>query len=254
MLKYCTVARFDFLASLENEFRVKPLYSKLSLQYSFFIDILQEILSQRPQKCAPCGTPILTSDCKVSMCAKPILTYSPSVYICITGLWRDTDDGPTYLIDWYGDYVIDDPMDVQWTGALRHHIREAEASALIWTAFYAMAHHSRARVSIYSDALSVLNAATAKGVWSVHSEEHIGMRLRLALFQILERIKSQELLYCRHVKSHTGVFANELADSFANALRTGALEVRTPPRHYANWMHAEPHPSILHVGGCGPTD
>ena len=59
---------------------------------------------------------------------------------------RRNSDDPIHLLDWYGDYVIDDALDQQWVGATRQHIREAEATALIWTAFYLMAHHPAAKL------------------------------------------------------------------------------------------------------------
>ena len=150
---------------------------------------------------------------------------------------KDTADGPAYLIDWFGDYVIDDPLEPFWVGALRHHIREAEATALIWTALYFIAHFHMAQVSVYSDALAVLNAA--KGIWAVRPGEHIGVRLR-STYQLAERLKSRERLDCRHVKSHTGIYGNELADCIANALRTDTLTRRSPPRHYADWIQGDP--------------
>ena len=150
---------------------------------------------------------------------------------------KDDTDGHIYLVDWYGAPVEDDPLDCQRVGAIRHHIREAEASALIWAALYLMAHFPHERVCIYSDALAALNAA--KGVWGVHPDEHIGVRLRTA-YQLLERAKEKDHLHCRHVKSHTGILGNELADLVANALRAGELEARRPPRHYATWMQGDP--------------
>ena len=142
-----------------------------------------------------------------------------------------------HLIDWYGDFVIDDPLDNQWVGALRQHIREAEASALIWTAFYLAAHFSCLPATVYSDALAVLNVA--KGRWAARPTEHIGIRLR-AIYQMLECAKGPNDLICRHVKSHSGVFGNELADAVANALRNGDLCPRPPPRHYAWWLQGDP--------------
>ena len=151
-------------------------------------------------------------------------------------------DRPTmHLIDWYGDKVLDDPLDAQWVGATRQHIREAEATALIWTAFYLAAHFTCLPASVYSDALAVLNVA--KGRWHAKPTEHIGIRLR-AIYQMLERAKGHHDLTCRHVKSHSGILGNELADTVANALRTGELQPRPPPRHYAWWLQGEP-PKLL---------
>lgn len=119
-------------------------------------------------------------------------------------------DGVTYLIDWYGATVVDDPLDTQWMGATQQHIREAEATALAWSACYLLAHHLHECTTIYSDALAVLNVA--KGIWTARPDEHICVRLH-ALFQVLHKLKPADHLYCRHVKSHTGVLGNELADS-----------------------------------------
>ena len=154
---------------------------------------------------------------------------------------RPPDDDKIGLIDWYGDFTIDDPLEVQWIGAVQQHIREAESSALLWTSLYLLAHHRGLHVSIYSDALAVLNAA--KGRWSINPEERIGLRLRAA-FQLLERLKDDSELRCRHVKSHSGILGNELVDAVANAIRNGDLQPRPPPRHYATWMHGDP-PQIL---------
>ena len=151
---------------------------------------------------------------------------------------RNTDDS-MHLLDWYGDYVIDDALDQQWVGATRQHIREAEATALIWTAFYLMAHHPAAKLVVYSDALAVLNSA--KGHWMTRPDEHIGVRLRAA-FQVLERLRERHNVICRHVKSHSGVLGNELVDAIANAIRKGALSTRPPPRHYMRGGYMEaPH-------------
>ena len=149
---------------------------------------------------------------------------------------KSTDTAPIHLLDWYGDFVIDDALDTQWVGATQQHIREAEATALLWTALYLLAHHPHLPVVVYSDALAVLN--TAKGRWSAKPEERISTRLR-AVFQILERSKSRALLTCRHVKSHTGVLGNELADAVANAIRTEDLRPKPPPRHYAKWLQGD---------------
>ena len=89
--------------------------------------------------------------------------------------------------------------------------------------------------------MAVLNAA--KGRWSINPEERIGLRLRAA-FQLLERLKDDSELRCRHVKSHSGILGNELVDAVANAIRNGDLQPRPPPRHYATWMHGDP-PQIL---------
>jgi len=154
---------------------------------------------------------------------------------------RRNSDDPIHLLDWFGDYVIDDALDQQWVGATRQHIREAEATALIWTAFYMMAHHPAAKLVVYSDALAVLNSA--KGRWTTRPEEHIGVRLR-AVFQVLERLRERRNVTCRHVKSHSGVLGNELVDAIANAIRKGTLSTRPPPRHYAWWLHGSA-PRIL---------
>lgn len=146
-------------------------------------------------------------------------------------------DGTTYLLDWYGAAVVDDPLDLHWMGATQQHIREAEATALAWTACYLIAHYLHECTTIYSDALSVLNVA--KGIWTARPEEHLCVRLR-ALFQVLRKLKPQEQLYCRHVKSHSGILGNELADGIANALREGIIPYRHPPRHYAWWLHGDP--------------
>lgn len=142
-----------------------------------------------------------------------------------------------HLIDWYGDFITVDPLDTQWVGALRQHIREADTTALIWTALYLLADHKGLHAAIYSDALAVLNAATGK--WATKPDEHIGVRFR-ASFQLPHRVKRSPELQCRHVKSHSGVLGNELVDAIANAIRTASLPCRPPPRHYAGWMQGDP--------------
>lgn len=52
--------------------------------------------------------------------------------------------------DRYGDFVVEDPLDSQWVGALRQHIREAEATALIWAAMYLLAHYPGRTAAICS--------------------------------------------------------------------------------------------------------
>ena len=147
------------------------------------------------------------------------------------------------LIDWYADYVCEDPMDANWTGATEYSIRAGEATALLWANLWLCTQLRTSNAFIYSDALSVLRAGT--GQWNFHLDDPMMTRLRATAMLTSTIWKDRHLQTC-HVKSHNGNVGNEIADLIAVSIRKGILQPRTPPCSFPTWFHGTP-PKISHA-------
>lgn len=148
-----------------------------------------------------------------------------------------------HLLDWYGDFICMDPLDACWVGAQHDSIRSGEASALQWALLWLCAHGMYNVASLNSDALSVLQAGT--GQWTHHLEDAQMQRLR-ATFLLTTTIWKDRSLDTQHVKAHTGVIGNEVADLIARKIRLGELRPRGPPIQHPAWYHGTP-PKILNA-------
>eukprot|EP00435_Cladocopium_sp_Y103_P076230 s119_g83.t1 len=143
----------------------------------------------------------------------------------------------------YGDFVIEDPLDNQWIGAVQHDSRTGEASALLWAALWAHQHRDARRYIVHSDALSVLHCAT--GQWDFELSDPLFLRLR-AVFHLVTSSFEDAAFGVRFVKAHAGHFGNELVDVTAGSIRQGLRTAKPPPIHYASWFQGT-MPAILYA-------
>ena len=155
---------------------------------------------------------------------------------------HDANQQQLQLIDWYADYVCEDPMDPNWIGATDYSIRAGEATALLWTNLWLCTQGKSSTAHIYSDALSVLRAGTGQWNFCLYT---LMTRLR-ATTMLTSTIWKNRQRQTDHVKSHNGNVGNEIADLIAVSVRKGTLQPRTPPCSFPTWFHGTP-PKISHA-------
>ena len=144
-------------------------------------------------------------------------------------------DGKPRLVDWFGDFISIDPLDLHWIGAVQDGIHSGEASALVHAALWILQASVPGTCAMFSDSFSTLNSAL--GRFGFGQADPLMTRLR-ALFQFMQQATPNTTL--KHVKAHSGVVGNEFADGLAVKIREGSLAPRPIPRHYAEWFHGNP--------------
>ena len=145
--------------------------------------------------------------------------------------------------DWFADFVVYDPMDSMWVGALQVGIRSAEATALIYAILYTMQRYKAENITIYSDALSLVRSTL--GQWKLQDDDRIGLNLR-ATFLAAKILRKSQLFQVLHVRSHCGIAGNEFADFLAVGVREGRISPRGIPKSFEFWFKdVDPH--IRHV-------
>ena len=145
--------------------------------------------------------------------------------------------GRPHLIDWFGDFIITDPLDPMWIGAIDDTIRGGEASALVYAALWILQRNSAGPPHILSDSLTTLNSALGKFGYGAEDP--------LTLYMFVQQFCPAMSL--RHVKAHSGVLGNEFVDRLAVKIREGSLPSRPSPRNFALWFHGNP-PRIFQAG------
>ena len=158
-------------------------------------------------------------------------TWAVAIFI------SDEPDAPwteRTLIDWYCGHCERDPLSASWLGTTETDSRSAEAEALMWSLLWFVQSRQPGPLFIYSDALSVLQAAN--GQWGFDSNVPVLLRLR-CMYQFVQTMLGQQDLHLTHVRGHTGDPGNELVDTIANMVRSGQLPVRHPTLNLAKWFH-----------------
>ena len=151
-------------------------------------------------------------------------------------------EGCPRLVEWYGDFVSLDPLDTTWIGATEDSIRSGEATALIFSALWILQLGFHGSIAIESDSWTNINVAL--GHFGYAPGDPLGLRLRAVYHFLQQGCRSLTL---KHVRAHSGIFGNELADRIAVRLREQSLAPRSIPRTYALWFHGTP-PRILQTG------
>ena len=130
-------------------------------------------------------------------------------------------------------------MTIHGLGATEKKFRSADSTALILACLNTMEVHRAEQITDFSDAKTVLNAAT--GQWSLPSDGLLAANLR-ATFLTAPSFRCRTGLFVKHVRSQSGVLANELADYYlAVSARERTLPSGGIPRHYASWFgHTKP--------------
>ena len=85
-------------------------------------------------------------------------------------------EGHPVVRDWYADYVTTDWYDEAWIGATQNGIRSAETTAIIYACLFSMQAPQADKVLLFSDANTILNAAT--GLWKTPTDDLLGKNLR----------------------------------------------------------------------------
>ena len=145
--------------------------------------------------------------------------------------------GAVQLVDWGGGYTDSDPLSQTWLGAAEDSIKSGESEAIMWAILWILqAHqvHHEMKVEIYSDSLTVLNAAD--GTWGGRENDGLTLRLR-ALYHLLWAVRHGRDLCIHHIRGHQGNYGNEFVDVLANAIRKGSLEPRVPNINLSHWFH-----------------
>ena len=145
--------------------------------------------------------------------------------------------GAVQLVDWGGGYTDSDPLSHTWLGAVEDSIKSGESEAIMWAILWVLQAHQtyhERKVEIYSDSLTVLNAAD--GTWGGRDDDSLTLRLR-ALYHLLWAVRHGRDLCIHHIRGHQGNYGNELVDVLANAIRKGSLESRVPNINISHWFH-----------------
>ena len=145
--------------------------------------------------------------------------------------------------DWFADFVVYDPMDPMWVGAMQVGIRSAEATALIFAILYTMQRYQADNITISSDALSLVQSTV--GQWKLQDDDRIGLNLR-ATFLAAKILRKHQSFQVLHVRSHCGIIGNEFADFLAVGVRERRLPPRGIPRSFEFWFN-DLDPYIRHV-------
>ena len=143
------------------------------------------------------------------------------------------DDVPV-IRDWYADFVTTDWYDTAWVGAKDVNVRSAESTALILSCLYSMQASQTEKVCLFSDAVTVIHAAT--GEWSLPPDDLLAQNLR-ATFMASHCLRCREGLTIQHVRSHSNILGNEFADFLAVGVREGRIAPRPIPRAYDCWFN-----------------
>ncbi len=143
--------------------------------------------------------------------------------------------GARYLT-WYGAHVEADALSPQWVGAVDLTSKAAETEALLWALLWILQAADPRRVTIHTDAVTVLHAAT--GRWGFSLEEPHMRRLR-STQQLISSLLGDDQVTCCHIKAHNGHPGNELADSIAVAIRHDPTIAHAPDVNVARWYHGD---------------
>ena len=116
----------------------------------------------------------------------------------------------THLLGMDYGLVDPDPLSSSWTGACHSTAREGENDALIRTCEWAMGYE----VPHYFYTDSTAAGYGASGVSGTSAEDLQG-RLSRSLAKALDAFLHMTEVHRSHVKAHSGIFGNELADAVA---------------------------------------
>ena len=149
------------------------------------------------------------------------------------------EQGPQGRITWTlsGEVVVD-AEDPEYLGARAHTNNTGELSALYWALHRAsQRRRGSGRDTIWSDSLYALNMT--KGVWMPRSPRNREFVSKLrGLWRRVQRERPGEVVL-RHVRSHTRVPGNELADWLADAGTVpGQGGPDTSPTSAAAWLRS----------------
>ena len=122
-----------------------------------------------------------------------------------------SDGEQDYLLGWAGGQVIVDPQHPDHIGADRHSAIAGEQCALIWAIIWAL-QGPGVKISLFSDCEVALRQAN--GRYGSAADQVLPAVCR-HLFQALEAARPGLISPIKHVRSHTGLPANELVDGIA---------------------------------------
>ena len=117
-----------------------------------------------------------------------------------------------HLIDLDFGLVEIDPMASAWAGAHISDARSAEATAIVRACEWVLAQGLEVPHFFLFDVQSV--GLSAAGIYSQPEEDRIG-RVARSLAKAVEVLLGHDMVTWRHVKGHSGVLGNELADAIA---------------------------------------
>ena len=118
----------------------------------------------------------------------------------------------TQLLGWFGGGVQLDSSSLEYVGAPSHSALSGELSALFWCIGWTMQLPPAVTITVHSD------CATAIGLSAGHMGRYTGKGIAdlcRAGFQALVAIGGPNRIAIRHVRSHVGHLANEVADRLA---------------------------------------
>lgn len=117
------------------------------------------------------------------------------------------------IIDYDWGLVTTDPMDSDWTGADKSNAKTAEVAALIRAVEWLFASRVPRQVSLCYG--SLLAGGSGSGEYGIHVADRQLRLLRSLVCAYVAYAKAKSQLIWTHVKGHSGILGNELADFFA---------------------------------------
>ncbi|OLP86094.1 hypothetical protein AK812_SmicGene32832 [Symbiodinium microadriaticum] len=142
--------------------------------------------------------------------------------------------GQEYLLGWAGGLVPTEPQDPLWLAPCAQHAFSGEQHALIWAAVWALQSPLHAQLSLHSDCLVALKQSNGKFGWRTGDRLAPICRAAILALTTARPTFDREV---RHVRSHSGVPQNELADQLAKHVnRSDPTATDAHQRWAASWI------------------
>ena len=130
--------------------------------------------------------------------------------------------GAVSHVAWAGDQVCVRPDSHKWVGATCHGAKQAELTAIVMTLWWSFSAGLPKHFCICSDSLS--SVKRAEGAWQFPTDDLLALTCR-SLFQTAQELLTVSWEQIQHVKGHSGVGWNELADALAKFVLSNSLEL-----------------------------